>query len=234
MANFSVSISATSDTTAALDGYFSGGDASYTRYRYIKLTIGGVTLPYIRSDEAGGAESDFTYTLQGLSPHTRYTWTAELYYIASGEYISTGLTDSGSFWTEESPPEVYSVEARKSTNSGEGIASVSVSQSEAEEGESVRFTATLNAGYVFVCWATNDGAPTVSTIVSTDSDFWYPIYEDTTLYAYAGRPQSGVNIVAVRDGEWHPASIVVVATKNGVKQWRNTKLACVDGSEWKS
>lgn len=86
---------------AEFEASFTGGDASYAEYRYVKLTVDGDGTYQIRSNSRGGANSTFEETITGLDPGTRYYWEAQLGYVSSGSIVWLDLYDSGSFTTEE-------------------------------------------------------------------------------------------------------------------------------------
>lgn len=75
---------------------------------------------------------------------------------------------------------------------GSGIASVSVSTSEAVDGDTVTFTATLDSGMQFDGWY-SDAACT--NRVSTNATYQQAITQDTTLYA-RGSALYNINVVA--------------------------------------
>lgn len=105
MASFSCDITSYGQTAAYISATFTGGDANYSRYRYIKVTIGGQELALIRSTTQGGANSSFGSTTGGLSPGTTYYYTAVLCYDdGQGNIVETSYTDSGYFTTDSPPP----------------------------------------------------------------------------------------------------------------------------------
>ena len=89
------------ETDAYFDAVFTGGDSSFTEYRYVKLSVDGRTIQ-IRSKSAGGSSSYFSYHLTGLDEDTRYSWTAQLGYDAGG-IVWMDVYDNGSFRTEAAP-----------------------------------------------------------------------------------------------------------------------------------
>ena len=108
MANFWCDITPTGTTTAHIDAEFTGGDASYTRYRYLKVTIGGVERALIYSTTQGGADSTFSSDTAGLLAGTTYSWTAVLCYEdADGDILETTYTDSGSFTTDADAGNIF-------------------------------------------------------------------------------------------------------------------------------
>jgi len=105
MATLFCSVSGTGQTTAYLDGYFTGGDSGYSRYRYLDLYLNGTFKARIESDEAGGSESDFAYSISGLSAGTTYAWSVTMLYVdGQGNYVTTSYTASGTFHTDNPPP----------------------------------------------------------------------------------------------------------------------------------
>lgn len=103
MASFSAYMAADSARSADFAAYFSGGDSSYSRYRYVELTISGFGTYTFDSDSAGGANSSFSYYVWGLTPNTTYSWSVVMgYYAGPGATEGPTLTsysDSGSFTT---------------------------------------------------------------------------------------------------------------------------------------
>lgn len=98
---FSASFSNISETSAKFSASYTGGDSSYSRYRYVRLTIDGDEYE-IRSSSKGGSSSSFSKTITGLSAGTKYSWTAELGYDpGDGTTTYTSTSKSGSFTTDE-------------------------------------------------------------------------------------------------------------------------------------
>lgn len=79
---------------------FTGGDSSFDNYRYVRLDIDGETYQ-IRSNNRGGSNSYFDETITGLTPDTRYSWDAQLGYMAGSNIVWLDVYDSGSFRTDE-------------------------------------------------------------------------------------------------------------------------------------
>lgn len=172
MASFFCSISATSYDEAYLDGYFTGGDSSYSRYRYIKLRLNNGTPEYIQSDSQGGSESDFSAYLS-VSPSTYYTWTAVLCYEADGTIKETNYWQSGAFTT---PAQTYDVYATITYNPNGGTGGPETQYLSAEttssSGANIRFTipstVPTRSGYTFAGWLFSSGytwQPGDSTII---------------------------------------------------------------------
>lgn len=84
---------------------FTGGDSSFSGYRYVGLTLNGNRYYEIRSNERGGSSSTFDDTITNLTAGTRYTWEAQLGYDDGTGITWLDLYDSGSFTTDE--PAVY-------------------------------------------------------------------------------------------------------------------------------
>lgn len=103
---FTVSCTATGDTTARFSARFSGGQASFSGYRYVRLYIDGVDTYEIRSSSKGGASSRFSKTIRGLEPDTEYFWAARLGYENGSDITWLDITDDGYFTTEKSRVEV--------------------------------------------------------------------------------------------------------------------------------
>lgn len=95
---FSASFSSIRETSARFTASFTGGDASFSRYRYVALDVGSDYYE-IRSSSAGGSSSSFSRTVSGLSSGTRYTWHAQLGYDNGSGITWLSLTASGSFTT---------------------------------------------------------------------------------------------------------------------------------------
>lgn len=98
---FSASVDSITETSARFTAEFTGGAANYSRYRYVNLVFSDGTSYLVESTTAGGADSDFEMTVSGLKPGTFYSWEATLGYVEQGEIEWTKVTDSGSFYTEE-------------------------------------------------------------------------------------------------------------------------------------
>lgn len=88
------------ETDADFYADFTGGDASFSGYRYVRLDVAGDTYQ-IRSNRAGGASSSFDETITGLEPGTRYSWEAQLGYNDGTGMTWLDIYDSGSFTTDE-------------------------------------------------------------------------------------------------------------------------------------
>lgn len=80
---------------------FTGGDSSFSGYRYVGLTLNGSRYYEIRSNEKGGSSSTFDDTITNLTAGTRYTWEAQLGYDDGSGVVWLDLYDSGSFTTDE-------------------------------------------------------------------------------------------------------------------------------------
>lgn len=102
---FSARFSNIQEDSADFWADFTGGDASFDNYRYVRLDIDGETYQ-IRSNGRGGANSYFDETITGLSPGTRYSWDAQLGYMAGTTIEWLDLYDSGSFTTDEPVVEI--------------------------------------------------------------------------------------------------------------------------------
>lgn len=171
MANFFCAIYATSYDEAYLDGYFTGGDSSYSRYRYIKLTLNG-SVQYIRSDAQGGSESDFSAYLS-VSPSTTYSWTARLCYEDSGVIIETSYTQSGSFTTPAQTYDIYAT-ITYDANGGTGgpgtqyLSGETTSSSGANISFTIPSSVPTRSGYTFAGWLFPSGytwQPGDSTVI---------------------------------------------------------------------
>ena len=88
------------ETDADFYADFTGGDSSFSGYRYVRLDVAGDTYQ-IRSNRAGGASSSFDETITGLEPGTRYSWEAQLGYNDGTGMTWLDIYDSGSFTTDE-------------------------------------------------------------------------------------------------------------------------------------
>lgn len=84
---------------------FTGGDSSFSGYRYVDLVIDGSRAYNIRSNERGGSSSSFDEYISDLVPGTRYEWEAQLGYDDGTGITWLDIYDSGSFTTDE--PAVY-------------------------------------------------------------------------------------------------------------------------------
>ena len=84
---------------------FTGGDSSFSGYRYVDLVIDGSRAYNIRSNERGGGSSSFDETISDLVPGTRYEWEAQLGYDDGTGITWLDIYDSGSFTTDD--PAVY-------------------------------------------------------------------------------------------------------------------------------
>lgn len=98
---FSGSWSNIGETSAKFSASFTGGDKSYTGYRYVRLYVEGVGIYEIKSSSAGGAGSRFSKTVRGLEAGTEYYWAARLGYDGGGSIVWLDVTDDGYFTTEE-------------------------------------------------------------------------------------------------------------------------------------
>lgn len=107
---FSAGFDNITETTADFWADFTGGDASFTRYRLVKLTLDGDIYKgeVITSNKAGGSSSSFDQTITGLTPGTRYDWEAQLGYEDSAGDTWLSLYDSGYFITAERAIEPWS------------------------------------------------------------------------------------------------------------------------------
>lgn len=84
---------------------FTGGDSSFSGYRYVDLVLNGSRAYNIRSNERGGSSSSFDEYIGNLTPGTRYEWEAQLGYDDGTGITWLDIYDSGSFTTDE--PAVY-------------------------------------------------------------------------------------------------------------------------------
>ena len=105
MATFTASFDSITDTAATFSARFSGGDSSYSRYRYVNLEIDGRSFE-IKSTRMGGSSSSFEKKITRLDPDTKYSWYAKVGYESSGNIYWLDLDDSGSFRTDPAPIEV--------------------------------------------------------------------------------------------------------------------------------
>lgn len=80
---------------------FTGGDSSFSGYRYVDLVLNGNRAYNIRSNERGGGSSSFDETITNLTPGTRYRWEAQLGYDDGTGTTWLEIYDSGSFTTDE-------------------------------------------------------------------------------------------------------------------------------------
>lgn len=80
---------------------FTGGDSSFSGYRYVDLVLNGNRAYNIRSNERGGGSSSFDETITNLSPGTQYSWEAQLGYDDGSGTTWLDIYDSGSFTTDE-------------------------------------------------------------------------------------------------------------------------------------
>ena len=84
---------------------FTGGDSSFSGYRYVDLVLNGSRAYNIRSNERGGSSSSFDEYISNLTPGTRYSWEAQLGYDDGTGITWLDVYDSGSFTTDE--PAIY-------------------------------------------------------------------------------------------------------------------------------
>lgn len=89
------------ETDADFYADFTGGDSSFSGYRYVDLVLNGNRAYNIRSNERGGGSSSFDETITNLSPGTRYSWEAQLGYDDGTGTTWLEIYDSGSFTTDE-------------------------------------------------------------------------------------------------------------------------------------
>lgn len=89
------------ETDADFYADFTGGDSSFSGYRYVDLVLNGNRAYNIRSNERGGGSSSFDETITNLTPGTRYSWEAQLGYDDGTGTTWLELYDSGSFTTDE-------------------------------------------------------------------------------------------------------------------------------------
>lgn len=95
---FSVSI--TPDKySATFVGVFTGGQSDYSRKRYIRVYLNNVSYGDYESNETGGADSTFNFTVLGLSEDTTYSYRAVLCYVANNVITETAYEQSGTFNT---------------------------------------------------------------------------------------------------------------------------------------
>lgn len=80
---------------------FTGGDSSFSGYRYVELVLNGSRAYNIRSNERGGSSSSFDEYISDLVPGTRYEWEAQLGYDDGTGITWLDIYDSGSFTTDE-------------------------------------------------------------------------------------------------------------------------------------
>lgn len=80
---------------------FTGGDSSFSGYRYVDLVLNGNRAYNIRSNKRGGGSSSFDETITNLTPGTRYRWEAQLGYDDGTGMTWLEIYDSGSFTTDE-------------------------------------------------------------------------------------------------------------------------------------
>ena len=90
------------DSSATFTARFTGGDSSYSRYRYVSLEVDGRTFE-IKSTRMGGASSSFEKKITRLDPDTKYSWFAQVGYESQGTIYWLDFTDSGSFRTDPAP-----------------------------------------------------------------------------------------------------------------------------------
>lgn len=108
MATFYVDITPSSPTTATLYASVTGGDPSFTEYRWIELDISGVITVDIQSNNQGGDSSYWNATINGLDPNTTYSYSAMLGYEDQGQIIWVpSYTEYGSFTTPPAGGNAY-------------------------------------------------------------------------------------------------------------------------------
>lgn len=184
MAELSIVVSATGQTTAAIGGYFSGGDSSYSYQRLIRVTINGWGSVDVYSEQSSGGYNTFNGSVSGLSPGTTYSWTAVLYYRSTGGWVATSYTDSGTFATQGA---TYYTTIAYNANGGTGAPA-----SQTFTGTSSSMVVTLSSvvptrsGYTFQGWATSPTATAVQYLPGATYYNWYGTTSGTyttTLYA---------------------------------------------------
>lgn len=80
---------------------FTGGDSSFSGYRYVDLVLNGSRAYNIRSNKRGGSSSSFDKYIRNLTPGTRYRWKAQLGYDDGTGITWLDIYDRGSFTTDE-------------------------------------------------------------------------------------------------------------------------------------
>lgn len=173
MASFSGAIVNIGETTAYFDGYFTGGDSTYTGWRYVLLELSNGKSYTIKSSEQGGTESDFSGQITGLSSGTTYSWTATLGYVDSGSIVYTSYSDSGSF-TTSSPPSVNKWSWEKSNGLASDAQTVTAYNILLGNTQ-----ITSENGFSYLVW--NDLVHTISSVLSVKGLSW-----DGTYTTYAG------------------------------------------------
>lgn len=213
MADLSIVVSATGQTTAAIGGYFNGGDSSYSYQRFIRVTITGWGSVDIYSEQSSGGYNTFSGSVSGLSPGTTYSWTAVLYYRTTGGWSATSYTDSGVFTTDSA---TYYTTIVYSANGGSGAPS-----SQTFSGTSSSVVVTLSSviptrsGYTFLGWSTSSTATAAQYYAGTTYYNWYGSTGGytTTLYAVWQLATYSVTVVYnANGGTGAPASQTVTGT----------------------
>lgn len=97
---FNASFDDITETSARFWATFTGGDETFSRYRYVRLDFDG-NVYEVRSNSVGGSSSSFSRYFYGLSPGAWYDWEAQLGYEDGAGIVWLDVYDSGSFQTDE-------------------------------------------------------------------------------------------------------------------------------------
>lgn len=107
IAEFSVDYDNVTYNSVDFSAEFTGGDAGYSGYRYIRITLNGKTQDF-RSRNRGGADSYFDFTITGLPSDTSLYWHAVLCYGGPDQIRETDYSASGLLRTAKAPGyEIY-------------------------------------------------------------------------------------------------------------------------------
>ena len=115
MASFNLYADEVGTSSVTFSGSFTGGQTDYANYRVVRLKINNTTYEY-DSTNKGGGDSYFSFTIYGLSPGKRYSWSATLCYYNGSAVIASSYSKTGTVTTEVDTSFSTSVTEIKSTS----------------------------------------------------------------------------------------------------------------------
>lgn len=105
MASFVATTQSTGYNSAIIKWQLTGGDSTYDSYRYLDVTINGVSkIAKQPSQELGGSTSTWVTEITGVASNSTYVCIGTIFFVDSSGYQNSGVTKSHQFTTDNDSP----------------------------------------------------------------------------------------------------------------------------------